>query len=76
MKNVKTPFELRKGVGTAISIGFGAAMGLIINLIGENIGEYRGIEETNEIWRSSVDEVLKQEQEQAKNKTEEEEKEK
>ena len=66
MKNVKTPFELRKGVGTAISIGFGAAMGLIINLIGENIGEYRGIEETNEIWRSSVDEVL----EQDRNKTE------
>ena len=66
MKNVKTPFELRKGVGTAISIGFGAAMGLIINLIGENIGEYRGIEETNEIWRSSVDKVL----EQDRNKTE------
>ena len=66
MKNVKTPFELRKGVGTAISIGFGAAMGLIINLIGENIGEYHGIEETNEIWRSSVDEVL----EQDRNKTE------
>ena len=39
MKNVKTPFELRKGVGIAISIGFGAAMGLIINCIGENIGE-------------------------------------
>ena len=74
MKNVKTPFVLRKGVGTAISIGFGAAMGLIINLIGENIGEYHGINETNEIWRSSVDKVL--EQEQAKNKTEEEEKEK
>ena len=72
MKNVKTPFILRKGVGTAISIGFGAAMGLIINLIGENIGEYHGIEETNEIWRSSVDEVL----EQDRNKTEEEEKEK
>ena len=68
MKNVKTPFILRKGVGTAISIGFGAAMGLIINLIGENIGEYHGIEETNERWRSAVDEVL--EQEQAKNKTE------
>ena len=66
MKNVKTPFILRKGVGTAISIGFGAAMGLIINLIGENIGEYHGIEETNEIWRSSVDEVL----EQDRNKTE------
>ena len=27
MKNVKTPFILRKGFVTAISIGFGAIMG-------------------------------------------------
>lgn len=72
MKNVKTPFELRKGVGIAISIGFGAAMGLIINLIGENIGEYHGREKSNEDWEAALDEVF----EQAKNKPEEEEKEK
>ena len=72
MKNVKTPFELRKGFGIAISIGFGAAMGLIINLIGENIGEYHGIKETDEKWSSALDGVF----EQAKNKPEEEEKEK
>lgn len=72
MKNVKTPFILRKGFVTAISIGFGAIMGGLLCSIGQNAGEYRGIEETNEIWRSSVDEVL----EQDRNKTEEEEKEK
>ena len=72
MKNVKTPFILRKGFVTAISIGFGAIMGGLLSAIGRNAGEYHGIEETNEIWRSSVDEVL----EQAKNKPEEEEKEK
>lgn len=67
MKNVKTPFILRKEVVTVISIGFGAIMGGLISVIGRNAGEYRGIEETNEIWRSSVDEVL----EQDRNKTEE-----
>lgn len=72
MKNVKTPFILRKEVVTVISIGFGAIMGGLLSAIGRNAGEYHGIEETNEIWRSSVDEVL----EQAKNKPEEEEKEK
>ena len=72
MKNVKTPFILRKGFVTAISIGFGAIMGGLLSVIGRNAGEYHGIEETNEIWRSSVDEVL----EQDRNKTEEEEKEK
>ena len=66
MKNVKTPFILRKGFVTAISIGFGAIMGGLLSAIGRNAGEYRGIEETNEIWRSSVDEVL----EQDRNKTE------
>ena len=68
MKNVKTPFELRKGVGIAISMGFGAAMGLIINLIGENIGEYHGREKSNEDWEAAVDKMFKQ----SKNKPEEE----
>ena len=77
MKNVKTPFILRKGFVTAISIGFGAIMGGLLSAIGQNAGEYHGIEETNEIWRSSVDEVLEQEQqERDRNKPEEEEKEK
>ena len=70
MKNVKTPFILRKGFVTAISIGFGAIMGGLLGSMGQNAGVYRGIEEADERWRSSVDEVLKQEQEQAKNKTE------
>ena len=69
MKNVKTPFILRKEVVTVISIGFGAIMGGLLSAIGRNAGEYHGIEETNEIWRSSVDEVLEQEQ-QDRNKTE------
>lgn len=71
MKNVKTPFILRKGFVTAVSIGFGAIMGGLLSGIGQNAGVYRGIEVADERWRSSVDEVLKQEQqEQAKNKTE------
>ena len=74
MKNVKTPFILRREVVTAISIGFGAIMGGLLSAIGQNAGEYRGIKETDEKWRSSVDEAL--EKEQAKNKPEEEEKEK
>ena len=72
MKNVKTPFILRKGFVTAISIGFGAIMGGLLSAIGQNAGEYRGIKETDEKWSSAVDEVL----EQDRNKTEEEEKEK
>ena len=68
MKNVKTPFILRREVVTVISIGFGAIMGGLLSAIGRNAGEYRGIEETNELWRSSVDKVL--EQEQDRNKTE------
>ena len=72
MKNVKTPFILRKGFVTAISIGFGAIMGGLLCSIGQNAGEYRGIKKTDEKWSSAVDEVL----EQAKNKPEEEEKEK
>lgn len=74
MKNVKTPFILRKGFVTAISIGFGAIMGGLLSAIGQNAGEYRGIKETDEKWSSAVNEVF--EQEQAKNKPEEEEKEK
>ena len=74
MKNVKTPFILRKGFVTAISIGFGAIMGGLLSAIGQNSGVYRGIEEADERWRSAVDEVL--EQERDRNKTEEEEKEK
>lgn len=66
MKNVKTPFILRKEVVTVISIGFGAIMGGLLSAIGRNAGEYHGIEEADERWRSSVDEVLKQ----AENKTE------
>ena len=77
MKNVKTPFILRKGFVTAISIGFGAIMGGLLCSIGQNAGEYRGIKETDERWRSAVDEVLEQEQqERERNKPEEEEKEK
>ena len=74
MKNVKTPFILRKGFVTAISIGFGAIMGGLLSAIGQNSGVYRGIEEADERWRSAVDEVL--EQERDRNKPEEEEKEK
>ena len=71
MKNVKTPFVLRKGFVTAISIGFGAIMGGLLSAIGQNAGEYYGINETDEKWRSSVDEVLEQEQqERDRNKTE------
>ena len=77
MKNVKTPFILRKRFVTAISIGFGAIMGGLLSAIGQNSGVYRGIEEADERWRSAVDEVLEQEQqERDRNKTEEEEKEK
>lgn len=47
-------------------------MGLIINVIGENIGEYHGRKKSNEEWEAAVDKVL----EQYKNKPEEEEKEK
>ena len=72
MKNVKTPFILRKEFVTAFSIGFGAIMGGLLCSIGQNAGEYRGIKETDEKWSSAVDEVL----EQDRNKTEEEEKEK
>ena len=66
MKNVKTPFILRKGYVTAISIGFGAIMGGLLSAIGQNAGEYRGIKETDEKWSSAVDEVF----EQDRNKTE------
>ena len=67
MKNVKIPFELRKGVVTIMSIGFGAIMGGLLSCIGQNSGEYRGMKETNEKWNAAVDEVFKQ----AKNESEE-----
>ena len=66
MKNVKTPFILRKEVVTAISIGFGAIMGGLLSAIGRNAGEYHGIKETNEKWNAAVDKAF----EQAKNKPE------
>lgn len=66
MKNVKTPFYIKKGVVTAISIGFGAIMGGLLSSIGQNAGEYRGIKETDEKWSSAVAEAL----EQDRNKTE------
>lgn len=68
MKNVKTPFGLRKGVVTIISIGFGAIFGGLISCIGQNSGEYRGIKETFEKCKAAVDETF----ERYKNKSEEE----
>nr|DAF83577.1 MAG TPA: YtxH-like protein [Caudoviricetes sp.] len=68
MKNVKTPFGLRKEVVTIISIGFGAIMGGLLSAIGQNAGEYRGITETFEKCKAAVDETF----EQYRNKSEEE----
>lgn len=68
MKNVKTPFLLRKEVVTVISIGFGAILGGLLSSIGQDVGQYHGIKETNEKWNAAVDEVFKQ----AKNESEEE----
>ena len=68
MKNVKTPFLLRRKVVTVTSICFGAIMGGLLSSIGQNSGEYRGVKETNEKWKVAVDEVFKQ----AKNESEEE----
>lgn len=70
MKNVKTPFVLRKVVVTAISIGFGAIMGGLLSSIGQNAGEYRGANETNEKWSA----VINKEIERVKNESEEKEK--
>lgn len=69
MKNVKTPFVLRKGFATAFSIGFGAIMGGLLYSIGQNIGEYHGINETYEKCKAAVDEEF----ERYKNKSEEKE---
>ena len=68
MKNVKTPFGLRKEVVTIISIGFGAFMGGLLSAIGQNAGEYRGITENFEKCKAAVDETF----EQYENKSEEE----
>lgn len=68
MKNVKTPFILRKEVVTIISIGFGAIMGGLLSAIGQNAGEWCGIKETFEKCKEAVDEEF----ERYKNKSEEE----
>lgn len=68
MKNVKTPFLLRRKVVTVTSICFGAIMGGLLSAIGQNSGEYRGVKETNEKWNVAVDEEF----ERYKNKSEEE----
>lgn len=54
MKNVKTPFLLRKEVVTVISIGFGAILGGLLSSIGQDVGKYHGIKETNEEWNAAV----------------------
>lgn len=68
MKNVKTPFLLRRKVVTVTSICFGAIMGGLLSAIGQNSGEYRGVTETFEKCKAAVDETFKQ----AKNESEEE----
>lgn len=70
MKNVKTPFVLRKGVVTIISIGFGAIMGGLLSAIGQNVGEYHGANETNEKWSAAINKEI----ERVKNESEEKEK--
>lgn len=58
MKDNKTPFVLRKGVVTGISIAFGAIMGGLLSSMGQNTGEYHGMKETNENWKQAMDKVL------------------
>lgn len=70
MKNVKTPFLLRKEVVTVISIGFGAILGGLFSSIGQDVGEYHGIKETNEKWNAAVNEVFKQTKNESEEKTE------
>lgn len=48
MKNLKTPFILRKWVVTTISIAFGATMGGLLCSLGQSAGEYRGRTKSNE----------------------------
>lgn len=55
MKNVKTPFILRKEVVTVISIGFGAIMGGLLSSIGQHTGIYHDVKETNENWKAAVE---------------------
>ena len=69
MRNVKTPFVLRKGFATAFSIGFGAIMGGLLYSIGQNIGEYHGIKKANEEWYAAVSNLSK-ELERGKNESE------
>lgn len=70
MKNVKTPFLLRRKVVTVTSICFGAIMGGLLSSIGQNTGEYRGVKETNENWNVAIGN-LKKELELDKNESEE-----
>lgn len=70
MKNVKTPFLLRKEVVTVISIGFGAIMGVLLSSIGQNAGEYHGMKKSNEEWCAAIGN-LKKELERGKNESEE-----
>lgn len=71
MKNNKTPFILRKGVVTGISIVFGAIMGGLLSSIGQNTGEYHGMKDMNEHWKTAIESVVTEN----KNKSEEGEKE-
>lgn len=71
MKNVKTPFLLRRKVVTVTSICFGAIMGGLLSSIGQNSGEYRGMKKSNEEWYAAVSN-LKKELERGKNESEEE----
>ena len=68
MKNKKTPLVLRKGFVMGASVVFGAIMGGLISAMGQNTGSYHGRVETNEMWKTGLDEVLKK----GENKSEEE----
>ena len=70
MKNVKTPFLLRRKVVTVTSICFGAIMGGLLSAIGQNVGEYHGANETNEKWSAAINKEI----ERVKNESEEKEK--
>lgn len=70
MKNVKTPFLLRRKVVTVTSICFGAIMGGLLSSIGQNTGEYHGVKETNEKWNAAVNEMFEQYENKSEEKTE------
>lgn len=56
----KTPLVLRKDVVMSVSIVFGAIMGGLLSAIGQNTGEYHGRKDMNELWKTSIDSVLKE----------------